>query len=175
MDSTIFAGQTALPLILLVLALLGGILLIPLGLPGLWIMLGAAVVHSFVVPASGIGIMTLIGCTVLVLIAEFMEFSLSGSYARKYGGSRRASWGAILGGFLGAFMGIPVPIIGPMIGAFIGAFAGAFLGEMTVSRADRGNPGRVAWGALVGRAVATAMKVAVALIIGVWIFTSAMI
>lgn len=160
--------------LLLAIVLLGSLLLIPLGLPGLWLMLGAALLHSIVVPGSAIGMFTLVGCTVLVLIAEFLEFTLSASYARKYGGSKRASWGAILGGFLGAFLGIPVPIIGPMIGAFVGAFAGAFLGELTVSQAERGSPGRVAWGAIVGRAVATAMKTFIGIVVATWIFTRAL-
>lgn len=159
--------------LLLVAALLIGLILIPLGLPGLWVILGAAVVHSFVVPDSGIGVVTLVGCTLLVLLAELLEFSLAGRYARKYGGSKRASWGAIVGGFLGMFLGIPVPIVGPVVGAFVGAFGGAFLAELTVSPEVRGHPGRVGWGAVVGRAVAAAAKMAVGIAVSIWILMAA--
>jgi len=173
MDSLFSIEQSSWIGLLLFIVLVGGLMLIPVGLPGLWIMLGGALLHSVLVPDSGIGMVTLIGSTILVLIAEFLEFTMSASYARKYGGSKRASWGAILGGFAGAFIGIPLPIIGPMIGAFIGAFAGAFVGEMTMSSAERGSPTKVAFGALMGRAVATAMKVGIGIVLAIWIFSAA--
>ena len=174
MDLPIFeVAQSAGIGLLLVATLVIGLILIPLGLPGLWVILGGAVVHFFVAPNSGIGFVTLVGCTILVLIAELLEFSLAGRYARKYGGSRRASWGSIIGGFLGMFLGIPVPIVGPVIGAFVGAFGGAFLAELTVSAASRGDPGRVGWGAVVGRAVAAAAKMGVGLVVAIWILMAA--
>ena len=33
-------------------------------------------------------------------------------FARRYGGSKRAGWGALAGGLIGAVVGVPVPIIG---------------------------------------------------------------
>jgi hypothetical protein len=45
----------ALALALLAVVLIGGLLLVPLGLPGLWIMLGAALLYSVLVPMSGVG------------------------------------------------------------------------------------------------------------------------
>src|SRR5689334_18078056 len=98
--------QLAIPLLGLVL--FGSLLLIPIGLPGLWLMLGAALLYWIALPAGGIGLWTLVGASVLVIIAEVLEFTIAGSYTRKYGGSRRASWGAILGGIVGAVFGVPV-------------------------------------------------------------------
>ena len=92
----------------------------------------------------------------LVRRPEVVEFTVAGSYARKYGGSRRASWGAMVGGIVGAFVGVPVPVLGSMVGAFAGAFGGALLAELTVPRAQRGEPVTVAKGALLGRVVAAA-------------------
>ena len=43
-----------------------------------------------------------VAITILGLVAEWIEFTMSGKYARKYGGSRRAGWGAMLGGVIGA-------------------------------------------------------------------------
>lgn len=160
---------------LLALVLFGSLLLIPLGLPGLWLMLGAALVYWILIPAGGIGLWTLIGASVLVIIAEVLEFTIAGSYTRKYGGSRRASWGAIFGGIAGAIFGVPVPVVGSIVGAMIGAFAGAFLGELTVARADRGDPTRVATGAMLGRAVAAAVKCGIGIVVAVWIFSAAMV
>jgi uncharacterized protein len=152
--------------LLLAAALLVGLLLIPLGLPGLWLMVGAALLYSYAKP--GISIWTIGALTLLALIAEIIEFSLSGRYARKYGGSRRAGWGAIIGGVVGAFVWTPLPVIGPMIGAFAGAFVGAWLAEKTKGTAV-GGATRVATGALLGRIVAVAMKVGIGLVLAVWI------
>ena len=160
---------------LLALVLFGSLLLIPLGLPGLWLMLGAALVYWILIPAGGIGLWTLIGASVLVIIAEVLEFTIAGSYTRRYGGSRRASWGAILGGIIGAIVGVPVPVIGSVAGAMIGAFAGAFMGELTVARGERGDPTRVATGAMLGRAVAAAVKCGIGIVVAVWIFSAAVV
>ena len=102
-------------LLLLGTALAGGLVLIPLGLPGLWVMLGAALLHWALVPLGGIGVWTLAGAGALVVVAEVLEFSLSARYTRKYGGSRRASWGAVIGGVAGAVVGMPVPVVGSQV------------------------------------------------------------
>ena len=160
-------------LILLTAVLVVSLALIALGLPGLWIMIASAVAYNFLVPTEAISWVTLIGITVLGLIAEWIEFTMSGKYARKYGGSRRAGWGAMLGGMIGAFVGVPVPIVGPIIGAFAGSFAGALVGELTMGSTGAAST-RAATGALIGRALATAMKIGVGCAVAVWIFLAAM-
>jgi uncharacterized protein len=161
MHLLILAGVIVLSLILIVL-----------GLPGLWIMVATAVVYNMIVPGDPIGWFTLVAVAVLALIAELLEFSLTGRYARKYGGSRRASWGAILGGMIGAMVGFPVPIIGPVIGAFVGSFCGALIAELT-GGTSAGDATRVAKGALIGRVVSTMLKIGIGFTIGIWIFISA--
>ena len=174
MDPTpVVSGSLAM--LLLIAALAGSLLLVPIGLPGLWLMLWSAIVYWIAIPAGGIGLFTIIGASVLVVVAEVLEFTIAGSYTRKYGGSRRASWGAILGGVVGALFGVPVPIIGSIIGAMLGAFVGAFVGELTVSRADRGDPTKVAMGALFGRAIAAAVKCGIGIVVAVWIVSAAML
>ena len=106
-------------------------------------------------------------------MAEVLEYTISGRYTRKYGGSSRASWGAILGGLVGAVVGVPIPVVGSLFGAFVGAFAGAFIGELTVARGERGDPTRVATGALVGRAIAAAVKSALGLLVAVLLIGAA--
>ena len=157
--------------ILLAAIMLVSLFLIPLGLPGTWVMLAAGVGYSLLVPGS-ISWFTLIVVTIIAIIAEIFEFTLAGKYARKYGGSRRASWGAIIGGTVGAFIGVPVPLIGPILGAFAGAFAGALIAEYSRGSGVEAST-RVATGALIGRAVASAMKVAAGLVIAIWIVWSA--
>jgi uncharacterized protein YqgC (DUF456 family) len=160
-------------LLVLACVILLSLVLIVLGLPGLWIMVASAVTYNMVVPGDPIGWVTLVVVAVLALIAELLEFSLTGKYARKYGGSRRAGWGAILGGIVGAMVGIPVPIVGSVIGAFVGSFLGALIAELT-GGSSAGDATRVAKGALIGRVVSTALKIGIGFTIGVWIFIAAM-
>jgi hypothetical protein len=163
-----------LSLALLAAALVAGLLLVPLGLPGLWVMLGATLVYWIAVPTGSIGLMTFLVVAALVVTAEVLEFTIAGRYARQYGGSRRASVGAILGGVVGAILGVPVPVIGSMLGAFAGAFAGALVAELTVHRDVRGEPMKVAQGALLGRVVA-AVKTGFAVAILVWVGAAALV
>jgi uncharacterized protein len=155
--------------VLLVLAVLLGLVMIPFGFPGTLVIFAAALGYYLLVPGSAIGLVTVIGVGVLMAIAEALEWILAGRFARRYGGSRRAGWGAIIGGMIGAFMGVPIPIVGSMIGAFVGAFAGAFVFEWSGSK-NHGVATRVAWGALLGRVTAAAVKVAIGLVMAVWLF-----
>jgi uncharacterized protein len=159
-------------LLLLAVVLLLSFVMIPFGLPGLWIMVGAALAYQLLVPGT-IGMVTLVGTAVLALVAEILEFTLAGRYARKYGGSRRASWGAIIGSIVGAIVGVPVPIIGSLVGGFVGAFVGAFIAERSRGT-ELGGSSRVATGALIGRVVAAAMKTGVGVLIAVWVFAAAL-
>lgn len=137
------------------------ILLIPLGLPGAWIQVavltGAAV-------AGWVAWLTLAILAGLVALAELGEFLLLRSLGRRYGGSRKAFWGAVLGGFLGLFVGVPVPLIGPVITAFLGTFAGAGLVTWLETRSLEA-AGRVGWGVVLARTLAVALKVGVATVV----------
>ncbi|MFL5639823.1 MAG: DUF456 domain-containing protein [Gemmatimonadaceae bacterium] len=160
-------------LLLLAGVIVLSLVLIVLGFPGLWIMVASAVTYNMVVPGDPIGWVTLIVVGVLALVAELLDFVMTGRYARKYGGSRRAGWGAILGGIVGAMVGVPIPIVGPVIGAFVGSFLGALIAELT-GGSSAGDATRVAKGALIGRVVSTALKIGIGFTIGVWIFIAAL-
>jgi hypothetical protein len=153
---------------LLLAAIALGLLMIPFGLPGTLIIFAATLSYYLLVPDSSIGLATVVLVGALMIVAELLEFMLAGRYAKKYGGSKRAGWGAIIGGMVGAFFGVPLPIIGSVIGAFIGSFVGAFAFEW-YGHKDHAVATRVAWGALVGRAVSAAMKVGIGLGMAVWI------
>jgi uncharacterized protein YqgC (DUF456 family) len=154
--------------VLLILAVLLGLVMIPFGLPGTLVIFAAALGYYFLVPGSAIGLTTVIGVGVLMAIAEALEWILAGRFARRYGGSKRAGWGAIIGGMIGAFVGVPIPIVGSVIGAFAGAFVGAFVFEWSATK-SHGVATRVAWGALIGRVVAAAIKVGIGIAMAVWI------
>jgi uncharacterized protein YqgC (DUF456 family) len=158
-------------LLLLAAVLFLSFIMIPFGLPGLWIMVGGGLAYQLLLPGT-IGTMTIVGTAGLALVAEILEFSLAGSYARRYGGSRRAGWGAIIGSIIGAIVGVPIPIIGSIIGGFVGAFVGAFIAERSRGT-ELGGASRVATGALIGRVVAAALKTGIGIVIAVWILVAA--
>lgn len=147
--------------ILFVLAMLVSIFVVPIGLPGTFIMIAVAIAVNYLA-AAGISWLAIGASLALAVIAEVLEWTLSSKFAIKYGGSKRAGWGALIGGFIGAFAGVPVPVIGSMIGAFAGAFLGALVAEYTQPNSNASTATRVATGALIGKAAATAMKLAIA-------------
>jgi len=151
---------------LMVACFLAGLALIALGLPGLWVMVAAVAAYGWLTAFNGVGLVTIIVVLVLAIIGEVIEAWLGFGLARRYGGSKRAGWGALLGGLVGAIVGVPVPIIGSVIGAFLGSFAGAVIFEYTKTAAA-GTAVRAGWGALLGRAAATAAKIAVGVVIAV--------
>jgi uncharacterized protein YqgC (DUF456 family) len=153
--------------LVLVLVMLAGLFLIPIGLPGLWVIAGAALLFSYLSPTGAPGIVSIIVLVVLAVVAELLEWMITGRVTRRYGGSRRAGWGAILGGAAGAIVGVPIPVIGSMIGAFAGAFVGALVAEYSRGEQSAGAV-KVATGAVVGRAIAVAMKVGIGVVMIVW-------
>jgi uncharacterized protein YqgC (DUF456 family) len=161
-----------LSIVLLGAVLLFCLMIIPVGLPGTWLMLLAAFLYGPVAGVPRIGTITLVVLACLALVAELIEFRASLSYTGRYGGSKRAGWGAIAGGLMGALIGLPVPVVGSILGAFAGAFAGALVGELSTG-AGGDAASKAAFGAVVGRAVATAVKCAVGVVMAVWILGAA--
>jgi hypothetical protein len=150
---------------LLAACFLVGLALVALGLPGLWVMVLAVIAYGSLTDFQRIGAVTILIVVALAVIGEVLEAWLGFGLARRYGGSKRAGWGALVGGLVGAIVGVPVPVIGSVIGAFIGSFAGAVVFEY--SKSDAGTAVRAGWGALLGRAAATAAKTAVGVVIAV--------
>jgi uncharacterized protein YqgC (DUF456 family) len=156
-------GQSA-GVALFFLTQLVALVMIPLGLPGTFVQVGAIAVMTLATGGARMGWGWVALALGLALVGELVEF-LSGQWgARRWGGSRRAAWGALIGGIVGAFVGgIPVPVVGSVVMSFIGTFAGAILGELSATRAAPNL--RVGYGALVGRAVGVATKLSLALVI----------
>jgi uncharacterized protein YqgC (DUF456 family) len=103
---------------------------------------------------------------VLAMLGELIESWLGFRFARRYGGSSRAGWGALIGGLVGAIVGVPVPLIGSVIGGFVGAFVGAAVFEYTRAR-RYGTAAKAGWGAVLGRAAAAAAKIGLGVVIAV--------
>lgn len=142
---------------LLAAAQVVGILLVPFGLPGLWIQVVGLAAYGWYTDFVTVGVPALVICVGLAAAAEGVEFWLGGAMTRRYGGSRRGAWGAIGGGIVGAFLGLPIPVIGSVIGSLLGSFAGALAMELSL-RSELAPAMRSGWGALLGRLAATAVK-----------------
>ncbi|HEV2672178.1 MAG TPA: DUF456 domain-containing protein [Gemmatimonadales bacterium] len=156
----------ALALVLLIGLGAIGLCLIPLGLPGLWVMVAGILAYGSLTAFHSVGLGVIAAVLGIAFLGEVIENWLGFRFAKRYGGSSRSGWGALIGGVVGAFIGVPIAIIGSVIGAFIGSFLGAALFEYSYSR-HAGVATRAGWGAVVGRAAAAAMKIALGLVIAV--------
>ncbi len=149
------------------LALLGiaimvvSLFLIPIGLPGIWIMVLVLFAGTW---AGLVHWIVLLALLALAIAAELVEWAAVDRLGRRYGGTRRTFWGALAGGILGAIVGVPVPLLGSLLGVLVGTFAGATLVTWHELR-DRDGAVRAGWGATLGRTFAIALKVATGLVI----------
>jgi hypothetical protein len=144
-----------------ILVMIGALLLIPLGIPGTWIMVGVLVIGTV---QGQVGVAVLLASLALAFVAEAMEFFIVKRLNLRYGGSRLAFWGAIIGGFIGVVIGLPVPVIGSLIAGFIGSVIGAALATLYETR-QLDKTLRVSWGVLLGRMWSAVAKVGAGVVI----------
>jgi uncharacterized protein YqgC (DUF456 family) len=91
---------------------------------------------------------------------------------KKFGGSKRGVWGSTIGLIAGLFilpaLGI---VLGPfgLIGIILGPFIGAYLGEISGGK-DSGTAMKAAIGSFIGFLAGTFMKLAYAVVAGVYFF-----
>jgi uncharacterized protein YqgC (DUF456 family) len=152
--------------LLMLAAAVTGLVLIPFGLPGLWLIVLAIIGYGWLTDFQTISAWFLIVVIALALVGELIEAWIGFRFAQRYGGSRRAGWGALVGGLVGALVGVPVPVIGSVIGGFVGAFVGAALFEYTRARHAEG-AARAGWGAVLGRAAAVGIKMGLGVVLAV--------
>ena len=137
------------------------LLLIPLGLPGLWIMMLVLAAGAWTGIVSWWLFTALLA---LAAVAELLEWVALDRLGKKYGGTRRTFWGALAGGIAGAIVGTPVPVIGSLLGVFAGTMLGASIATWTLVK-DSELALNAGWGALLGRAVAIGLKTATGLVV----------
>jgi uncharacterized protein YqgC (DUF456 family) len=95
---------------------------------------------------------------VIALLATLLDYYLPVVGTKKYGGSKRGVWGAIIGLFVAVFF----PILGPF-GILIWPFLGAFLGELSQQKSQK-NAFRAAWGSFLGFLAGTLIKLGISLV-----------
>jgi len=155
---------TFLLVVLLLSALMVGWALTVLGMPGNWLIVGAAAVYVGMLPqgsALAIGWPVVFALVTLAALGELLEFVAGALGVARIGGSRRAAVlgliGSVVGAMAGLFVGLPVPIFGSLVASLVlaslGALAGAVIGEMSHGRTmlQSWKVGRAAfWGRLLG-------------------------
>ncbi len=156
-------------LILLDLILLGGLIGIPLGLSGNFIILGAALVVGIVTKFHAVSLWAIGGMAAFVVLGEIIEAFLGSAMARRYGASKWGMIGAFAGGIAGAIIGTPIlPVIGSIIGSFAGAAVGAILLEwIHLRRLRESMPS--GGGAFLGKLSSTLIKMAIGLAMVIYI------
>ena len=157
------------------------LLIVVIGMPGTWIMIGLAIGLEFLqrlwAPAGSeymFSIWVFVAVILIAALGEFREFVAGAFGAKKGGASKRGMLGALIGGVLGAIIGtfiIWIPFVGSLIGALLGCAGGAIIGEFNASREttlkDTIKP---AAGAVIGRILGTLAKLPCAL--AVWVILS---
>jgi uncharacterized protein YqgC (DUF456 family) len=148
--------------VLLTVALLAGLVAVPFGFPGTFIILAAAFLYAL---GTGFSVITWTTLGVLLaaaLLAEGAEALAGLAGARKYGSGRLGIVASIVGGIAGAVLGAPLFFgLGAVPGAMVGAFAGAVLAEFARGRSSR-EALRAGWGTFLGRLAGTVVKGALA-------------
>ncbi|MBS3735581.1 MAG: DUF456 domain-containing protein [Candidatus Bipolaricaulota bacterium] len=149
-----------LAIVIFLLLSLTGLLVIPAGIPGTFI----------VVAASGFtGLMTgweLVRPSLLLIFLGLAIFGEVGDYlfsiasGKKYGASKYSLVGSFIGAVAGSILGLPLPVIGNLLGAFLGAFVGAFITEFILG-SDTLQATRSGMGVLFGKIFGSIVKVAI--------------
>jgi uncharacterized protein YqgC (DUF456 family) len=148
-----------------------GLLMVPLGLPGTWVIVIGAVVYSLFFGFDGGASSALAVNAILIGIAvfgEIVEFFVGTLGSKPLKVSNGAIVCAFIGGIVGAIIGVPVFLIGSLLGVFLGAFLGAFIWEL----ATLGSVGRAltnALAVLATKVVATFLKTALAIGMAVYL------
>ena len=127
------------------------LLLIFLGLPGTWVIIGITGLWAAFVETAHFGWQFFAFAIGLAGLGELIEFAAGYYGAKRFGGSSKGSVGGIIGALVGGFMCAPILFgLGALPGALAGGFAGCFLVEKM-----RGASGQAAasaaFGATLGR------------------------
>lgn len=151
-------------IVLMLVGLLGTVL--PL-LPGTTIILAAAILHHFTVPADqSVGWWTLSGLIALTILSYAVDL-VSGTIGAKWFGATR--WGAI-GGIIGAIVGLFFGLIGVFVGPLVGVLLGEVIGGKELLPA-----GKSTWGTLLGTTAGIIARFFIALLMIAWFLTAALV
>jgi len=147
--------------IMLLVLMTGALLLVPVGVPGVWVMLVLLAVGLFM---GTISFKLWLGLAFLTAVAELAELVILKKLGDRVGASPLAFWAAVFGGITGAIVGVPVPLVGPLLAGLVGTFLGAGVVTLVQTRSF-GSASRVGTGVVIARTLAVALKVAIGVVI----------
>lgn len=149
------------------LVLILSLILLFVGLPGIWLILIITGVWAFFVQAPSIfSLSFFVPLVLLAVIGEIAEFFAGYYGTKRFGGSSKGGLGGIIGGFIGAIFGAAFLFgFGAIPGAFAGAFAGCFVVEKVLNASSTENAVSAAWGTTLGRFGGLMVKLG----LGIWI------
>jgi uncharacterized protein YqgC (DUF456 family) len=107
-------GLVVLVALLMIAGIIGSVLPI---LPSTPLILLGAVIYAFGTGFDPVGPWHLAALTLLVLVAQALDYLSSALGTRKLGGSRWAVAGALIGALVGLFFGPVGILVGPVLGA----------------------------------------------------------
>jgi uncharacterized protein YqgC (DUF456 family) len=149
-------------LLLLLIACLASLASLPLGLPGTFFMVVAALLYGWATGFAAVHWSTVGWLLLLAVVAEGIEFLAGAAGAARERPSRRVMAGALAGGVVGGLVGTPFLFgVGSLLGALAGAFAGAALAVVSEG-GTMGSALSTGLGALRGRLLGFIVKAAVA-------------
>lgn len=141
-----------------------GVVLTAITLPGIWLMVLAAMLCTLWQPDL-YSLWTLGVVLAIAIGAEIAEALSSAAGSAKTGGSKAGVVGSLVGSIIGLVAGtilLPIPIVGSIVGGIVGAGLGALFAERGIAKRPWGEAYRSGKGAAVGRALATVIKTAFA-------------
>ncbi len=115
-------------LIVFYLVLIAGLVIIPLGFPGTWVMVVATLAYLLFgdLNPGGSEWFVLVVVALMAGLGELIELGtrIVGSKVARV--SNGAIVAAIVGGLIGVIVGVPIFLIGSLLGLLFGVFLGAF-------------------------------------------------
>lgn len=142
------------------------------GIPGNWILVGAALVVGLATGFAKMTVATFFVCAGLAVLGELIESVLGIVIVARRGGSKLGVLGSIIGGFAGVVLGAGLaPPLGSVLLGFVGAFLGAVFGEI-LRHPDMNVALRIGFWSFVGRMAATSAKLTAGCVI-FWLIVKA--
>ncbi|MFP4630563.1 MAG: DUF456 family protein [Candidatus Acetothermia bacterium] len=139
---------------------LAGLALLPVGVPGTFVVVGASALAGLLSGGELVGFELFLVFLGLAVLGEILDWTFSLVVGKKYGASAPGLVASFIGAIAGAIAGLPLPLIGNLIGAFLGAFAGAFIVELFL-RKDAGQAMKSGLGVMFGKVFGSVFKVGI--------------
>lgn len=150
-----------LAIILFIVGLAGTVLPV---LPGVVLIYGGMLLYGFLTQFSTLDANFFLLQGLVVLLVFMVDFLATAAGTRRFGGSKKAAWGAVVGTVIGLL------VFGPF-GIILGPFLGAVLTELLLGK-QMNLAVRSGFGTLIGIMGGTALKLAIEVFMIVAFFLS---